>query len=96
MHPWNPHRAAKDVEVGDYYFKRKNYRGAEGRYRDALYYKPDDAVSTYRLGQICETTGRSAEAIQFYQNYLKILPHGPYAEDAQKALRRLQAATASK
>src|SRR5690348_15188667 len=21
MHPWDPHRAAKDIEVGDYYFK---------------------------------------------------------------------------
>src|SRR5690348_978730 len=22
MHPWDPHKAAKDIEVGDYYFKR--------------------------------------------------------------------------
>src|ERR1700756_5640106 len=28
-HPWDPHRAAKDIEVGDFYFKRKNYRAAE-------------------------------------------------------------------
>src|SRR5579872_4109256 len=26
MHPWNPHRAAKDIEVGDYYWNEKNYR----------------------------------------------------------------------
>jgi hypothetical protein len=25
---WNPHMAEKDVEVGDFYFKRKNYRAA--------------------------------------------------------------------
>src|SRR5437879_2887344 len=24
MRPWDPHKAAKDVEVGDFYFKRKN------------------------------------------------------------------------
>src|SRR6516162_2279418 len=35
MRPWDPHRAAKDIEVGDYYFKRKNYLGAESRYREA-------------------------------------------------------------
>src|SRR5258707_12051202 len=25
FHPWNPMKAMKDVEVGDFYFKRKNY-----------------------------------------------------------------------
>src|SRR6185437_7036040 len=44
MHPWDPHRAAKDIEVGDYYFKIKDYRGATWRYQDALLYKPNDAV----------------------------------------------------
>src|ERR1022692_5226992 len=24
FHPWNPMKAARDVDVGDYYFKRKN------------------------------------------------------------------------
>src|SRR5579863_610847 len=28
LHPWDPHKAAKNVEVGDYYFKRKNYNAA--------------------------------------------------------------------
>src|SRR5262249_7119294 len=42
---WDPHRAAKDIEVGDYYFSEKNYRGAELRYRDALEWKAGDAVA---------------------------------------------------
>ena len=49
FHPWNPHKAAKDVEVGYFYFKRKNYRAAEDRYREALRYKDNDAVATIRL-----------------------------------------------
>ena len=33
-------KAAKDVDdVGDFYFKRKNYKAAQERYKDALYYK---------------------------------------------------------
>jgi hypothetical protein len=29
FHPFDPHRAAKDIEVGDFYFKKKNsWRGA--------------------------------------------------------------------
>ena len=91
MHPWNPHRAAKDLEVGEYYWREKNYRGAEGRFRDALIYKPNDAVATYRLAEILEKTGRPSEAREYYQAYLKVLPHGPNSEDARKALEKLQA-----
>src|SRR5919197_267513 len=25
FHPWDPHKAQKDVEVGDFYFKRQSY-----------------------------------------------------------------------
>lgn len=92
MHSWDPHRAAKDIEVGDYYFKRKNYRGAAERYRDALTYKPNDAVANFRLAECEEKTNDAANAIQHYEAYLKILPHGPFSTDAQKALDRLKTA----
>jgi tetratricopeptide (TPR) repeat protein len=91
MHPWDPHKAAKDIEVGDFYFKRKNYRAAVERYKDALIYKPNDAVAQFRLAECLEKTGNSQEAIPHYQEYLKILPHGPFAADTQKALEKLKA-----
>lgn len=91
VHPWDPHKAAKDVEVGDYYFKRKNYKAAIQRYKHALVYKSDDAVAHFRLAESLDKTGNSGEAVEHYRQYLKILPHGPYSEDAQKALARLNA-----
>jgi len=91
MHPWDPHKAAKDVEVGDYYFKKKNYKAAISRYQEALVYKPNDAIAEYRLAEALDKNGKSDEAVQHYQEYLKILPHGPNAEDAQKALAKLNA-----
>jgi tetratricopeptide (TPR) repeat protein len=87
---WDPHKAAKDVEVGDFYFKRKNYRAALERYKDALVYKPNDAIANFRLAQCQEKVGNSDEAVAHYQEYLKILPHGPFAEEAQKSLERLK------
>jgi tetratricopeptide (TPR) repeat protein len=89
LHPWNPHKAAKDVEVGDFYFKRKNYHAAVERYQDALLYKPDDALANFRLGETFEKLDDPDEAVAHYQEYLKILPHGPLSENAQKALRKL-------
>src|SRR6266852_406622 len=91
LHPWDPHKAAKDVEVGDFYFKRKNYHAALERYKEALVYKPNDALANFRLAECLEKTGNPSEALTHYQEYLKILPHGPLAPDAQKAMERLKA-----
>jgi tetratricopeptide (TPR) repeat protein len=88
--PWDPHKAAKDVEIGDFYFKRKNYRAAEDRYREALLYKDNDAMATIRLAECLEKLGEPGPARDSYASYLKILPHGPFAEEAQKALERLK------
>ena len=95
MHPWDPHKAAKDVEVGDFYFKRKNYRAALERYKEALVYKPNDALANFRLAECLEKTGKPGEALTHYEEYLKILPHGPLSADAQKALERLKASGAT-
>jgi tetratricopeptide (TPR) repeat protein len=90
FHTWDPHKAAKDIEVGDFYFKRRNYKAAEDRYREALSYKEDDAVATFRLALSLEKLGVLDDARTEYQSYLKILPHGPEAPQAQKALDRLK------
>jgi len=96
FHPWDPHKAAKDVEVGDFYFKRRNYRAAEDRYREALVYKYNDAVATFRMAVCLEKLERVDEARQEYESYLRILPHGPQAEEAKKALDRIKGPTAAK
>src|SRR5262249_41132380 len=91
MHIWDPHKAAKSVEVGDFYFKRKNYHAAEDRYREALFYKDNDAIAIYRLAVCLEKLERPDEARAEYESYLKVLPSGPEAEAAHKALDRIKA-----
>jgi tetratricopeptide (TPR) repeat protein len=90
MHPWNPYRAMKDDEVGDFYFKRKAYRAALARYQDALIWKEKDAIANFRMAECYEKLDQPAEAIPHYQEYLKILPEGPLAKEAHKALERLK------
>ena len=81
---------AKDMEVGDFSFKDKNYRGAELRFRDALNYKPDDPEATFKLAESLQRLGKSDEAKEGYQTCLTIQPDGPYAERARTALQRLE------
>jgi tetratricopeptide (TPR) repeat protein len=91
VHPWNPYRAVKDDEVGEFYYKRGDYKGALARYQDALIYKPNDAVANFHLAQCYEKMKQPEEAIPHYQEYLRILPRGPLAKDARKALAKLGA-----
>jgi len=89
LHPWNPYRAIKDDEVGDFYFRRKNYKAALARYQDALAWKENDAVATFRMAQCYEKLDQPDQAITQYRQYLKILPDGPFSKEAKKALDKL-------
>jgi len=95
MHPWDPHRAAKNSEVGEYYFKRKNYRAALARYQEALEFKPNDAEANFRMAQCYEKLNDPDQAAKHYQEYLKILPQGAFAPEAHKELDKLGKTQAS-
>lgn len=88
--PYDPHRAEKDIEVGNYYLKLKNYRAALERFNDALLYKPNDADATYGLAVTQERMDLFTQAYKSYSRYLEVLPKGPMAKDAQEALSRLE------
>jgi len=90
FHAWDPHRAMKNVEVGDYYYKRGNYRAAVSRYQEALQWKPKDAEATFKLADSYDKLGDIVDARDNYEKYLGILPKGPRADDVKKALARLK------
>jgi tetratricopeptide (TPR) repeat protein len=87
--PWDPHKAAKDVEVGKYYLKLKNYRAALERFNHALTYKANDAEAIFGLAITQEKLDLLQLADQNYRKYLEILPNGPKSKDAQEGLQRV-------
>ncbi len=90
LHPFNPLRALRDDDVGEYYFKLKNYRAALARYQDALAWKERDAIATFGIAKSYEKLEDPEQAAKYYQEYLKILPNGPLSKDAHKALQKLK------
>jgi Flp pilus assembly protein TadD len=92
LRSYNPQKARKAIEVGDFYFRRDNYRAALNRYQEALQWKPDDAEATFKSAASLEKLGRLQEARARYEAYLKLLPDGPHAKEARKALDKLPAA----
>ncbi|HET6844515.1 MAG TPA: tetratricopeptide repeat protein [Candidatus Angelobacter sp.] len=87
---FDPHKAAKDVEIGRFYFSRKNYRAALDRFREALLYKPNDAEATYGMAQTLERLDLPDQAYQEYGKYLEVLPEGPFAKDSKIAIERIK------
>lgn len=89
--PFDPHRAMKDLEVGNYYLRQKNYRAAQERFNDALKYKPNDAEATYGLAFTQEKMDLLEPARRNYSKYLEIMAHGPRAKDCEEGLKRVEA-----
>lgn len=89
MRPYNPHKAEKDVEVGDYYYKRSNYKGAISRYREALDLRPNYPLATFKLADALEKDKQMEEAAVYYSEYVRQFPDGSQVAAAREALARL-------
>lgn len=82
--------AAHNVDVGDYSFGEKNYKGALLRYSDAAEEKPGDAAIHVRLGRVFEKLNQFPQAIQQYQAAQKLAGPEKWSDEARAALLRLQ------
>jgi Flp pilus assembly protein TadD len=78
------------MEVGYFYFKAKNFAGAESRFREALQTMPRNPEAIFRLAQSLDKLKKTDEARKDYQLYLALQPAGLFAEEASHALRRLE------
>jgi tetratricopeptide (TPR) repeat protein len=84
---WDPQRAEKDIEVGQYYMKKGDVDAAIDRFQDATVAKPGYAVPFKFLGEAQEKKGLKKPAIKSYQRYLELYPK---AEDAEKIKKRIE------
>jgi tetratricopeptide (TPR) repeat protein len=83
---WDPLRAEKDMEVGQYYLKKGDVDAAIDRFEDAAAAKPGFAIPYRYLGEAHEKKGQKREAIKAYTRYLDLYPH---AEDGAKVRKRI-------
>src|SRR5579872_3970162 len=84
---WDPLRAEKDLEVGQYYMKKGDLDAAIDRFQDAADAKPGFAIPFRYLGEAQEKKGQKREAIKSYTRYLDLYPH---AEDAAKVRKKIE------
>ncbi len=87
---FNPLQAEKEVQIGNYYFKKGAYRAAAGRFREAVKWNANYAEAYRRLGEACEKLKDPKGARQAYEQFLKLAPE---SKDAAPVRKRLAAET---
>ena len=83
---WDPLRAEKDLEVGQYYMRKGDVDAAIDRFQDATTAKPGYAIPFRFLGEAQEKKGLQKQAILSYSRYLDLYPH---AEDGDKIRKKI-------
>jgi tetratricopeptide (TPR) repeat protein len=84
---WDPLRAEKDIEVGQYYMKKGDVDAAIDRFQDATLAKPGYAIPFRFLAEAQEKRGLKKQALKSYQRYLDLYPH---AEDGDKVRKKIE------
>jgi len=78
--------------VGDYYFKRANFRAAESRLAELMQKYPDTPVAPdalWELGVALEKEGKKYSAAQAFSAMTQHFPDTPYAKMARDELKKL-------
>jgi tetratricopeptide (TPR) repeat protein len=86
---WDPLRAEKDLEVGQYYMRKGDVDAAIDRFQDATLAKPGYAIPFRYLGEAQEKKGLKKQAIKSFQRYLDLYPHAEDREKVQKKIDKL-------
>ena len=84
---YDPLRAEKDLEVGQYYMHKGDLDAAIDRFQDATTAKPGYAIPFRLLGEAQEKKGLKKQAVASYSRYLDLYPH---AEDADKIRKKIE------
>ena len=86
---FNPLQATKEIQVGNYYFKKGSYRAAAHRFREATKWNNGLAEAWLRLGEAEEKQKDRKAAREAYAKYLELEPDGKSAADVRKKLGKI-------
>jgi len=86
---WDPLRAEKDMQVGQYYMHKGDVDAAIDRFEDAALAKPGYALPFRFLAEAQEKKGLKKQAIKSYTRYLDLYPKAEDKDKIQKKIDKL-------
>jgi len=98
---FNPIQAHKEFKVGEFYWKKKSYRAAAGRYEEAVKWDPGFAEAYWKLALAKEKLAAEQmldsekslsleDARRALRKYLEVAPDGKHAKEARRKLAKIE------
>jgi len=84
-----PPGAVKSVEIGNFYLRKKKYKGALSRFQEAVQEDSSYAPAYLGLGKVYEQIGLKEKALDNYKKYLDALPSEKDALEARNVQREV-------
>jgi tetratricopeptide (TPR) repeat protein len=90
QYSFNPVQSNKEVTVGEFYFKKSDFRAAAGRFREATKWNESNADAWRRLGDAEEKMKDFKAARDAWKKYLELAPDAKNAVEVRKKLEKLK------
>jgi tetratricopeptide (TPR) repeat protein len=85
---FNPLQSKKDVTVGEFYFKKGDFKAAAGRFREATKWNDGNAEAWLRLGDAEDKMKDPKAAHEAWEKYLQLAPDAKNAAEVRKKLEK--------
>jgi tetratricopeptide (TPR) repeat protein len=86
----NPNNADVRTDLGIAYFEKGDSDIAIANFNQVIAANPQHAKAWFNLGYVSDSSGKKAEAIKAWKQYLKIESSGPNADYAKSRLKELE------
>jgi len=86
---FNPLQADRELTVGNFYFHKKDFRAAAGRFQEATKWNPTFAEAYFRLGEAEEKQRAWNAAREAYQKFLEMAADDKRAPEVRKKVEKL-------
>ena len=80
----NPLQAAREMKIGNFYFRKGSFRAAARRFEEATKWDPNSVEAWMRLGDTQQKLGDEKAARQAWVKALEVEPDGKYASELRK------------
>ena len=90
QYSFNPLQSKKEVTVGEFYFKKGDYKAAAGRFSEATKWNDGNAEAWLRLGNAEEKMNDAKAAREAYEKYLRLAATGKSAAEVRRKLEKLK------
>ena len=82
----DPLESDRNIKVGNYYWRKGNYRAALGRYERATRFNPSSAEAFFKVGEAEEKLKNRDAARTAFQRVIQVAPDSKLAQEAKKKL----------